>query len=33
VLAHDFRIAHSTIQFEFANCAVDDPYCVPYPAR
>jgi cobalt-zinc-cadmium efflux system protein len=33
VLAHEFRIAHSTIQFEFANCAVDDPYCVPYSAR
>jgi cobalt-zinc-cadmium efflux system protein len=29
VLAHDYRIAHTTIQFEFAECAVDDPYCTP----
>ena len=30
VLEHDFGIAHTTIQFEFASCDVDDPYCVPY---
>jgi cobalt-zinc-cadmium efflux system protein len=30
MLEHDYRIVHSTIQFEFANCDVDDPYCVPY---
>jgi cobalt-zinc-cadmium efflux system protein len=30
ILEHDFGIAHSTIQFEFASCDVDDPYCVPY---
>jgi hypothetical protein len=30
LLAHDYRIAHTTIQFEFSNCDVDDPYCVPY---
>jgi hypothetical protein len=30
ILANDFGIAHSTIQFEFASCDVDDPYCVPY---
>lgn len=30
LLRHDFGIAHTTIQFEFANCATDDPYCVPY---
>lgn len=30
MLAHKFAIAHTTIQFEFANCEVDDPYCVPY---
>ena len=30
LLEHDFGIAHTTIQFEFANCDVDDPYCVPY---
>lgn len=33
LLLHDFRIAHTTIQFEFAVCAVDDPNCTPYPAR
>jgi len=30
LLAHDYGIAHTTIQFEFANCDTDDPYCVPY---
>ena len=30
MLEHDYRIAHTTIQFEFASCAEDDPYCVPY---
>ncbi|HEY0144449.1 MAG TPA: cation diffusion facilitator family transporter [Thermoanaerobaculia bacterium] len=30
LLQHEFGIAHTTIQFEFANCATDDPYCVPY---
>jgi cobalt-zinc-cadmium efflux system protein len=30
LLAHDYHIAHTTIQFEFSNCDVDDPYCVPY---
>lgn len=30
MLAHDYRIAHTTIQFEFAECAADDPYCVPF---
>ena len=30
LLAHDFGIAHTTVQFEFANCDLDDPYCVPY---
>jgi Co/Zn/Cd efflux system component len=30
LLEKDYRIAHTTIQFEFANCDVDDPYCVPY---
>lgn len=32
MLEHKYRIAHSTIQFEFATCAADDPYCVPYSA-
>jgi cobalt-zinc-cadmium efflux system protein len=30
MLAHEYRIAHTTIQFEFAECAADDPYCVPF---
>lgn len=30
ILESDFGIAHTTIQFEFASCDVDDPYCVPY---
>jgi cobalt-zinc-cadmium efflux system protein len=30
MLAHDYRIAHTTIQFEFAECAEDDPFCVPF---
>jgi cobalt-zinc-cadmium efflux system protein len=33
MLAHDYRIAHTTIQFEFAECAADDPFCVPFPQR
>jgi cobalt-zinc-cadmium efflux system protein len=32
VLTGQYNIAHTTIQFEFANCDVDDPYCVPYTA-
>jgi cobalt-zinc-cadmium efflux system protein len=31
MLLRDFHIAHMTIQFEFATCAVDDPDCTPYP--
>ncbi len=30
VLARDYRIAHTTIQFELAECDVNDPYCVPF---
>lgn len=30
MLAHDYKIAHTTIQFEFAMCAPDDPSCVPF---
>ena len=30
MLAARYRIAHTTIQFEFANCADDDVFCVPY---
>ena len=29
MLAHEHRIAHTTIQFEFAECALDDPFCTP----
>lgn len=29
MLEHKYRIAHTTIQFEFASCDLDDPYCVP----
>ncbi|HUJ15996.1 MAG TPA: cation diffusion facilitator family transporter, partial [Thermoanaerobaculia bacterium] len=32
MLEERYRIAHTTIQFEFATCDVDDPYCVPYTA-
>jgi cobalt-zinc-cadmium efflux system protein len=32
MLERDYRIAHATIQFEFADCAEGDPYCVPYTA-
>ncbi|MGZ8709354.1 MAG: cation diffusion facilitator family transporter [Thermoanaerobaculia bacterium] len=31
MLARDYRIAHTTVQFEHAMCAEDDPYCVPLP--
>jgi cobalt-zinc-cadmium efflux system protein len=30
MLAHDYRIAHTTVQFEFTQCDADDPYCVPF---
>lgn len=30
LLEHEYGIAHTTIQFEFASCDTDDPYCVPY---
>jgi cobalt-zinc-cadmium efflux system protein len=33
MLEHQFHIEHSTIQFEFANCDADDPFCVPYTAK
>jgi cobalt-zinc-cadmium efflux system protein len=32
MLEHDYGIVHTTVQFEFANCAVDDPYCIPFTA-
>src|SRR5579872_6443256 len=33
MLSDRYRIAHTTIQFEFSICDVDDPYCVPYSAH
>lgn len=30
MLAREYRIAHTTIQFEYAMCAEDDPFCVPF---
>jgi cobalt-zinc-cadmium efflux system protein len=33
MLAREYRIAHTTIQFEFTMCAADDPYCVPFKAE
>lgn len=32
LLARQYGIAHTTIQFEFAGCAEGDPLCVPYSA-
>jgi hypothetical protein len=29
MLAERYQIAHTTIQFEHAGCALDDPRCVP----
>ena len=33
MLARTYRIAHTTVQFEHANCDIDDPYCIPYTAK
>ena len=33
MLAERYRIAHTTIQFEFANCSADDPFCIPYTVQ
>jgi cobalt-zinc-cadmium efflux system protein len=33
MLADQYRIAHTTIQFEFANCSEDDLFCIPYTER
>lgn len=32
MLSDRYQIAHTTIQFEFSSCDIDDPYCVPYTA-
>lgn len=29
MLAERYRIAHTTIQFEYAGCPLDDPFCTP----
>ena len=31
MLAAEYHIAHTTIQFEFALCDADDPFCIPFP--
>lgn len=33
MLEHEYRIKHCTIQFEFTECAPDDPFCVPFGVR
>ena len=33
MLHHDYRIVHATVQFEFAECADDDPYCIPFKGK
>ncbi len=33
MLEHKYRIAHTTIQFEFANCSEDDLFCIPYTVQ
>jgi cobalt-zinc-cadmium efflux system protein len=33
MLARDYRIAHTTIQFELTECPADDPYCVPFARK
>lgn len=30
MLQREYRIVHTTVQFEFAQCADDDPYCIPW---
>jgi cobalt-zinc-cadmium efflux system protein len=30
MLAREHRIVHTTIQFEFAECDTEDPYCTPF---
>ena len=33
MLARGHQIAHATIQFEFTECAADDPYCTPFARK
>jgi cobalt-zinc-cadmium efflux system protein len=30
MLLDQYNIEHATIQFEYANCSADDPYCIPW---
>ena len=30
MLAEQYSIAHTTVQFEYSNCSIDDRYCIPY---
>lgn len=30
MLARDHGIVHTTVQFEFAECSADDPFCIPF---
>jgi len=32
MLSDEYRIVHATVQFEFAACDEDDPYCIPFTA-
>lgn len=32
MLERDYGIVHTTVQFEFASCAIDDPHCIPFTA-
>jgi hypothetical protein len=33
MLSREYRIAHATVQFEFAECDADDPYCTPFAQK
>ena len=33
MLHDDYRIVHTTVQFEFAQCRDDDPYCIPWSVK
>ncbi len=32
MLERDYGIVHITLQFEFATCSADDPFCIPFTA-
>jgi cobalt-zinc-cadmium efflux system protein len=32
-LEEEYGIVHTTVQFEYANCSDDDPYCIPFTAE